>query len=195
MKRTIKVSIQDFELIKDSTVRKILENYNNQLSPMSENLYVQYKEYLNERKTTSQFTFEVNQNVVDIFNYIHIIPLEKEIKKLDPIDRFLLTIYVVNTYASSEDKETDELINNLSHLEFEIDAILTKEENDKSVAIDPILNQIIELTPAPYPNSKDVFLDFKDIYLTSGDQIIKELSKEDAIIKLRENKLNQLFNG
>jgi len=192
MKRTIKISIQDFESIQDLTCQVIFREYNNTISFISDNLYLTYKDYLKKLNTQEYFTFEVSPEMVDIFNFIHLIDLRTEIQKLSEIERFLLIIYVVNTYGNSENKETEELIINLGELETEIDEILKKEENFSE--LDPILEQILEISSGEYPSNQiKHIIDFKDIYLTYGDQIIPELSREEAIIKLRENKLNELF--
>lgn len=191
MKRTIKISINDFESIEDSTVINTFKNHENKLATITEDLYLQYKDYLSKRDITEQFTFEVDQSVVDIFNYIHIIRLESAIKNLSPLERFLLTIYVVNTYGDSEAKETEELIHNITELEFEIDSILVKEEDSYNLKqINPLLDQIIKISN---PINGTKIIEFKDIYLTFEDQIVPELSKENAIIQLRETKLNQLL--
>jgi hypothetical protein len=180
MKRTIKISISDPINSELEELKSLFKE--GQSSYIEEDVYLENKDYLQSKSVQEFFYFNVSQDLYNIYNFIHIIDLSDRIKTLSKIEKFLLTIYVVNTYGNSESKETDELIINLTELEFEIDSILNKEDGKE---IDPVLDQILKIG--------NEYIDFKDIYLTLNDGVIPELSKEEAIVRLRDDKLSELF--
>lgn len=130
------------------------------------------------------YYINVSQTFQYIYNYIHITDVSPLIKKLDQVERFLLTEIILKTYGSDESKETDFLLQNLELLEDELDIRISY--------VDGLLTDQFYLKLYDQLDNRVIS---QDIKLFFGDSELVELSKSEAIVNLREEKLDNLFGS
>jgi homoaconitase/3-isopropylmalate dehydratase large subunit len=132
------------------------------------------------KKDDDNYIVNVSDLCLSIYKFIHVTNLTDKIKTLSKEERFFLCNYVIETYGNSESKETDSLIENLTELEKEVDLLIQHE--DSKLEDEFYLNLVDLIKPL-------------DITLSSVKLDIDEISKEEAIVLLRDEKLDQLFGS
>jgi hypothetical protein len=126
--------------------------------------------------------FTISDEVLYCYKYINVILLEKEIQKLNQLDRYILFLLCVDFYNIVDDYYFDRNLFLLSDEAQEIYDI----QNDKSINSSIYIKKLQDMLG-------DKYMSFDKIYLKDGSELPKATSEQEAIQLRRNFNLDKIF--